>query len=100
MKAILLILPGNLATVLRIRLGLNYTVTGVPLDSGSQTRLGGDENDSGLKWLIFARSSSINQGFEPRPEWVEAELAYDIAGLLDGDQEAVLAALKLNTSST
>lgn len=97
MKAILLTLPGHLATVLRIGLALNYTTAGVPLDPPSLARLGGDENaDAGQKWQIFDRASAItNRGFEPRLEWVEAELAYDIAGLRGGDQDAVLAALKL-----
>lgn len=97
MRAILLTLPGHLATVLRIKLKLNYTVTGVPLDQASRARLHDDENDAGKKWLIFDRASAItSRGFEPRPEWIEAELTYDIEGLLGGDQDAVLAALKLN----
>ena len=101
MRAILLTLPGNLATVLRIRLKLNYTVTNVPLDPASLARLREDEKDSGHKWLIFDRASAITgSGFEPRSEWIEAELAYDIAGLRGGDQDAVLAALKLNNMLT
>lgn len=33
------------------------------------------------------------RAFEPRPEWIEAELAYDIAGLRGHDQDAILKAL-------
>jgi hypothetical protein len=34
--------------------------------------------------------------FGPYPEWIEAELVYDIAGELGGDQDAVLRALSKN----
>lgn len=95
MKAILLQLPGHLATVLRVRLKLEHTMKGVPFDPASAARLRAHEDhDAGHKWLIFDRNSVLtNRGFLPYPEWVEAELAYDIAGELGGDQEAVLQAL-------
>jgi hypothetical protein len=95
MKAILLQLPGHLATTLRVKLKLQYTMKGAPLDSASAARLRPDErHDAGHKWLIFDRSSVLTgRGFQPYPEWIEAELAYDIAGELSGDQDAVLHAL-------
>ncbi|MET9226000.1 hypothetical protein [Lentzea sp. NPDC003310] len=95
MKAILLRLPGHLATTLRVRLKLQHTMKDVPLDPQSAARLRPTEaHDAGHKWLIFDRSSVLTQrGFQPYPEWVEAELAYDIAGELGGDQDAVLRAL-------
>lgn len=95
MKAILLTLPGHLATVLRVRLKLQYTMKDAPLDSTSAARLRpGESVDGGYKWLIFDRSSALTgRSFQPYPEWVETELAYDIAGLRGGDQDAVLAAL-------
>lgn len=95
MKAILLQLPGHLATTLRIQLNLRHTMKGVPLDPASAARLRAHEDhDAGHKWLIFDRSSAMtNRAFQPYPEWVEAELAYDIAGELGGDQGAVLQAL-------
>lgn len=95
MKAILLILPGHLATVLRARLKLQYTMKDVLLDSASAARLRpGEPFDAGHKWLIFDRSSALTgRGFQPYPEWVETELSYDIVGLRGGDQDAVLAAL-------
>lgn len=96
MKAVLLQLPGHLATTLRHRLKLQYTMKSVPLDLTSAARLHAHEkHDAGHKWLIFDRSSVLTKRtFEPRAEWIEAELAYDIAGLRGGDQDAVLAALK------
>lgn len=95
MKAILLRLPGHLATTLRVKLKLEHTMKGVPLDPVSAARLRPDEReDAGNKWLIFDRNSVLtNRGFQPYPEWIEAELAYDIAGELDADQDAVLHAL-------
>jgi hypothetical protein len=95
MKAILLRLPGHLATTLRVRLKLQHTMKDVPLDPASAARLRPDEqHDAGHKWLIFDRSSVLTKrAFEPYPEWIEAELAYDIAGQLGGDQDAVLHAL-------
>lgn len=95
MKAILLTLPGHLATTLRVRLKLQYTMKDVPVDSASAARLRpGEPHDAGHKWLIFDRSSVLTgRSFQPYPEWIEAELAYDIAGLRGGDQDAVLTAL-------
>lgn len=95
MKALLLQLPGYLATTLRVRLKMKHTMKGVPLDPASAARLKPHEQgDAGFKWLIFDRSSVLTgRGFEPYPEWIEAELAYDIAGGLGGDQDAVLHAL-------
>jgi hypothetical protein len=95
MKAILLRLPGHLATVLRARLKLQYTMKDVPLDPASAARLRPDEDhDAGHKWLIFDRSSVLTKrAFRPYDEWIEAELAYDIAGQVGGDQDAVLRAL-------
>ena len=68
---------------------------GVSLDSASAARLrSSEQDDAGYKWLIFDRSSVVtSRGFQPYPEWIEAELAYDIAGQLGGDQDAVLLAL-------
>jgi hypothetical protein len=99
-KAVLLTLPGDLATILRIKLGLTYTVKDVPLSSADRARLRADETDAGHKWLIFARASVGDQSLDryaPRSEWVEAELRYDIAALLGGDQDAVLADLGRHT---
>lgn len=95
MKAILLQLPGHLATTLRVKLKLQYTMKDVALDPASAARLRPHEQqDVGHKWLIFDRSSVLTgRGFQPYPEWIEAELAYDIAGELGGDQDAVLRAL-------
>lgn len=95
MKAILLQLPGHLATTLRSKLKLQYTMTNAALDAASAARLRAhEEPHAGHKWLIFDRSSVLTgRGFEPRPEWIEAELAYDIAGERGGDQDAVLRAL-------
>ncbi|GAB3901569.1 hypothetical protein ACFQ1S_00975 [Kibdelosporangium lantanae] len=98
MKAILLRLPGHLATTLRVRLKLGYTMKDVPLDPASAKRLGpattATPHEAGYKWMIFDRSSVLKgRGFEPYPEWIEAELAYDIAGQRGGDQDAVLRAL-------
>ncbi|WP_410570711.1 hypothetical protein [Amycolatopsis sp. cmx-4-61] len=95
MKAILLRLPGHLATTLRSRLELKHTMKDVPLDPASAARLRpAEEHDAGHKWLIFDRSSVLTgRSFQPYPEWIEAELAYDIAGQLGGDQDAVLLAL-------
>ncbi|MGB3439483.1 MAG: hypothetical protein WBA97_12095 [Actinophytocola sp.] len=95
MKAILLQLPGHLATVLRVRLRLEHTMKGVRLDRATAARLrSNDKHDAGHKWLIFDRNSVlINRGFLPYGEWVETELVYDIAGELHGDQDAVLQAL-------
>jgi hypothetical protein len=91
-------LPGHLATTLRVRLKLGYTMKDVSLDTASAARLGpataAVPHDAGHKWLIFDRSSVLKgRGFQSYPEWIEAELAYDIAGQLGGDQDAVLAAL-------
>ena len=74
----------------------------MPLDPASAARLQPDEqHDAGHKWLIFDRSSVLtNRSFEPRPEWIEAELAYDIAGQLGGDQDEVLRALKKDRRNT
>ena len=95
MKAVLLQLPGHLATMLRSKLKLQYTMKDVALDAASAARLRPHEDpEAGYKWLIFDRSSVLTgRGFEPRPEWIEAELAYDIAGERGGDQDAVLRAL-------
>lgn len=95
MKAILLTLPGHMAAILRVRLKLQYTMKGVPLDPASAARLRpDDDHDAGHKWLIFDRASVLTKrAFEPRPEWIEAELAYDIAGLREHDRDAVLKAL-------
>jgi hypothetical protein len=98
MKAILLTLPGHFATLLRTGLDLRHTMRGVPVDPVTARRLKPDERDeAGHKWLLFQRSSAdpgktLNRK-QPADEWVEAELAYDIAGLLNGDQQAVLDAL-------
>jgi hypothetical protein len=47
-----------------------------------------------LSRLIFDRSSALTRrAFRPYREWIEAELLYDIAGQLNGDQDAVLRAL-------
>lgn len=101
MKAILLTLPGHFATVLRNRLRLDYTMKDVPLDAASAVRLRADETKAGHKWLIFDRSSAVtNRAMQPYPEWIEAELAYDIAGLLGGDQDAVLVALSKDPRAT
>ena len=96
MRARLLVLPGHLATVLRLDLGLRHTMVGVPLDAVSAARLPESEKpEAGLKWVIFERSSAVRRGsFAARPEWIEAELVYDIAGVKGDDQEAVLVALK------
>jgi hypothetical protein len=94
MKAILLTLPGYLASCLRMHLKLNWTTIGVQLDPASVARLrDGDAKDVGAKWLIFDRASKLRRSFKTRPEWIEAEIAYDIAGLTGGDQDAVLEAL-------
>jgi hypothetical protein len=95
MKAILLRLPGHLATILRVQVNLQYTMKDVPLDPASAARLRPDEqHDAGHKWLIFDRSSAqTKRAFLPYDEWIEAELAYDIAGQLGDDQDAVLHAL-------
>jgi hypothetical protein len=95
MKAILLQLPGHLATVLRVQLRLRHTMKDAPLDPASAARLRPDEpHDADHKWLIFDRSSALTQRtFMPYPEWIEAELAYDIAGELGSNQDAVLHAL-------
>jgi hypothetical protein len=95
MKAILLQLPGQLATTLRVKLKLQHTMKDVALDPASAARLGPHERDDVVhKRLIFGRSSVLTgRGFQPHPEWIEAELAYDIAGELGGDQDAVLHAL-------
>jgi hypothetical protein len=102
MKAILLRLPGHLATTLRVRLKLQYTMKDVPLDPASAGRLRPtEEHDAGHKWLIFDRSSVLTgRAFEPFPEWIEAELAYDIAGLVGDDQDAVLRALSKDVRNT
>ncbi|MEU5694849.1 hypothetical protein [Actinosynnema sp. NPDC020468] len=93
-KSILLQLPGHLGVILRPSLGLSHTMH-VPLDKASAARLRPDEQqDAGLKWKIFDRASPISgQSFGERPDWIEAEIAYDIAGLTGGDQDAVLQAL-------
>lgn len=98
MKAILLPLPGYLATLLRVRLELQYTMKDVQLDPASAARLEPqDANQAGSKWKILDRNSVLPKGtfnkYQLRPEWIEAELAYDIAGLLGDDQDAVLKAL-------
>jgi hypothetical protein len=102
MKAILLRLPGHLATTLRAKLQLQHTMKGVPLDPASAARLRPDErHDCGHKWLIFDRNSvQTNRAFRPYPEWIEAELGYDIAGELGGDQDAVLQALSKDERGT
>ncbi|MFD2469074.1 hypothetical protein [Amycolatopsis silviterrae] len=75
MKAILPQLPGYLATALRVRLRLQYTMDGVALDAASAARLRlHEEPHAGRKWLIFDRSSVITgRGFDSYPEWIEAE---------------------------
>jgi hypothetical protein len=51
--------------------------------------------------LIFDRASVLpKRSPERSPERIEAELAYDIAGLLGGDQDAVLHALSKDTRNT
>jgi hypothetical protein len=67
----------------------------VDVDPATAARLNPEElHDAGHKWRIFDRASALTgRSFKAYPEWIEAELAYDIAGLLGGDQEAVLAAL-------
>lgn len=95
MKAILLTLPGHLATILRLRLKLDYTVRAVPLDQATAARLQHyQQPEAGDKWMLFDKSSRPRKtAFDTHPEWVEAELAYDIAGLRGEDQDAVLKAL-------
>ncbi|GAA1027839.1 MULTISPECIES: hypothetical protein [Amycolatopsis] len=68
---------------------------GVVLDAASAARLRPhEEPHAGRKWLIFDRSSVVTgRGFDSYPEWIEAELAYDIAGERGGDQDAVLRGL-------
>ncbi|MDQ3762979.1 MAG: hypothetical protein M3460_15415 [Actinomycetota bacterium] len=54
----------------------------------------GEPHNAGHKWLIFDRTSVlIGRAFQPYREWIEFELAYDIAGLRENDQDAVLTAL-------
>ncbi|MFE2752693.1 hypothetical protein ACFXGA_11915 [Actinosynnema sp. NPDC059335] len=95
-KAILLQLPGHRATIVRVALGLRHTMHDVPVDAATAARLKPTEpHDAGHKWWIFDRASALNrQSLDARPELVEAEIAYDIAGLLGRDQETVLQALK------
>ncbi|MEU3649290.1 hypothetical protein ACFWNN_25485 [Lentzea sp. NPDC058450] len=94
-KAILLRLPGNIATVLRQALNLRYTMH-VPLDEATAVRMKSTgPHDANDKWEIFDAASALTRGsFSARREWIEAEIVYDIAGLMGDDQDAVLAALK------
>ncbi|WP_330271184.1 hypothetical protein OG205_29115 [Lentzea sp. NBC_00516] len=100
-KAILLTLPGHLATLLRAAYDLQHTMRGVPLDPATAGRMKPeDPQDAGGKWKLFDRNSIQQQRAlrrkQPYREWVEAELAYDIAGLRGGDQDAVLKALSMD----
>jgi hypothetical protein len=94
-KAILLRLPGHLATVLRPALGLKHTMH-VPVDVATAARMKPTEpHDASHKWWIFNRASALtNREFRARREWIEAEILYDIAGLMGEDQDVILAALK------